>query len=399
MRSGGLGRAAARVGVAGLWLSAALCLVAYAARVRGHWALNDFRLYLAGAQVGLRYGWDRIYDHGLQQQMVALLQPPAQWYALLTPPPITWLVAPLTLLPYPLAYALWSALVAALLGLAFFLARPRAGVFRTAYLAWTLALFPVWFTVYEGQASGLAAFSVVLCWWLLDRRRDLLAGLALTPILLKPHLALLLPLVLLAARRWTAFGAWAAASALVAGLSVLTLGIGGAHAYLVELLAPQPYSDVWATPAGQIGRPAATAVGLAAALAVLLVTNRERRGDLRAAFALAILASFALATYWHPQDYLIFGIAAALQLGSPARPPALALLALAGVAVLSSPLNPQFTQWMSFGPAPWLWFLLALAWLAWSAALAWRPRDPDASRLRPASAPEAGVPTTARPGG
>jgi len=288
----------------------------------------------------------------------------------------------------------WSALVAALLGLAFLLARPRAGGFRRAYLAWVLALFPVWFTVYEGQASGLAAFSVVLCWWLLDRRRDLLAGLALTPILLKPHLALLLPLLLLAARRWTAFGAWAAASALLAGISVLTLGTGGAHAYLVELLAPQPYSDVWATTAGQIGRTAATAIGLAAALAALLVTNRERSGDLRPAFTLAILASFALATYWHPQDYLIFGIAAALQAGSAARPPGLALLAVAGVAVLSSPLNPQFTQWMSFGPAPWLWFVLALAWLAWSAAVGWRSSLP-----RPASAPEAGVPSTARPGG
>ena len=65
---------------------------------------NDFRLYYAGAQVGLRYGWSHIYDINLHQAAVAALLPAGPWYALLTPAPITWLVAPLTVFGYPAAY-------------------------------------------------------------------------------------------------------------------------------------------------------------------------------------------------------------------------------------------------------------------------------------------------------
>src|SRR5207302_9749113 len=86
---------------------------------------NDFRLYYAAAEVGLQYGWSQIYDIKLHQAAVAALEPVGPWYALLTPAPITWVVAPLTLLGYPTAYWGWVVLSLALFGAAAWYARPR----------------------------------------------------------------------------------------------------------------------------------------------------------------------------------------------------------------------------------------------------------------------------------
>jgi hypothetical protein len=86
-----------------LVLSGLLNFVIHLSEVRAYLNHNDFRLYYAGAQVGLRYGWSHIYDINLHQAAVAALLPAGPWYALLTPAPITWLVAPLTVFGYPAA--------------------------------------------------------------------------------------------------------------------------------------------------------------------------------------------------------------------------------------------------------------------------------------------------------
>src|SRR6266566_3339943 len=95
--------------VALLAFSALLNFAIYYTDVRAFLGHNDFRLYYAGAEVGLRYGWSHIYDVSLHQAAVAALRPTGPWYALLTPAPITWLVAPLTLIGYPTAYWVWVA--------------------------------------------------------------------------------------------------------------------------------------------------------------------------------------------------------------------------------------------------------------------------------------------------
>ena len=69
----------------------------------------DFHTYAAAASVGLHHGWQSIYD----QPLVALAQKqlvPGQWaQPFLSPPSVAWLVAPLTLLPYSVAYGIWAA--------------------------------------------------------------------------------------------------------------------------------------------------------------------------------------------------------------------------------------------------------------------------------------------------
>src|SRR4030081_1343749 len=63
--------------------SAVLNAAIYITYVLGLFGHNDFRLYYAGAQVGLQYGWSHIYDAKLHQAAVAALQPVGPWYALL----------------------------------------------------------------------------------------------------------------------------------------------------------------------------------------------------------------------------------------------------------------------------------------------------------------------------
>src|SRR3984893_1358453 len=153
-----------------LIFSALLNFAVYLTYVLGFFGHNDFRLYYAGAEVGLRYGWAHIYDVQLHQAAVAALQPVGPWYALLTPAPITWIVAPLTLIGYPAAYWVWVALSLALLAAAAWYARPRQHS-TTVYFIWWAALSPLWFSAYEGQVTILAAAAVLAGWRLLETRR------------------------------------------------------------------------------------------------------------------------------------------------------------------------------------------------------------------------------------
>ena len=122
---------------------AVLNLAAYLNYVQAFFGHNDFRLYYAGAEVGLRYGWAHIYDAKLDQAAVAALLPLGPWYALLTPAPITWVVAPLTWLGYPAAYWVWVVLSLAIFGVAVWYARPRHHS-AALYFVWWAALSPLW---------------------------------------------------------------------------------------------------------------------------------------------------------------------------------------------------------------------------------------------------------------
>src|ERR1700687_2311593 len=177
-----------------------LNLAIYLTYVVAFFGHNDFRLYYAGAEVGLRFGWDDIYNVKLHQAAVAALQPIGPWYALLTPAPITWVVAPLTLLGYPAAYWVWVAFSLAILGAAVWYARPRQHS-AAVYFIWWAALSPLWFSAYEGQVTIVVAAAVLIGWRLLELRRDILGGAILALALFKPHLILLLPVALLVSGR------------------------------------------------------------------------------------------------------------------------------------------------------------------------------------------------------
>ncbi|HSS94984.1 MAG TPA: glycosyltransferase family 87 protein [Candidatus Dormibacteraeota bacterium] len=368
-----------------LLLSAVLNLVVYLTYVSGSLSHNDFRLYYAGAEVGLRYGWSRIYDAGLHQAAVAALHPVGPWYALLTPAPITWLVAPLTVIGYPAAYWVWVAISLALLGVAVIYARPRQYP-AALCLLWWAALGPLWFSAYEGQVTILVAAGLLAGWKLLETRRDFLGGAILALALFKPHLVLLLPIALLVSGRKRALMGFLAVG-LAEGIGMLvTLHLDGTSAYLTTLLAPQAAGDTARTLGAILGHsPAAFAIQAAVVVAVIVIAAHTRRT--RAAWPLvvsAVLGSFLLATYWHPQDYIAIGAAAAIILA--AGPRTTGVLMAAAVAVVAGLANPFNSHQNAVG-----WLLLAAVFLAVMAIQALRALAAPVARRPAAEVPAHGV--------
>ena len=363
--------------------SGLLNLIIYLSQVRAYLNHNDFRLYYAGAQVGLRYGWSHIYDPNLHQAAVAALLPPGPWYPMLTPAPIAWLVAPLTLFGYPAAYWVWVALILAVLGTAAWYARPRQ-CSAILYFCWLAALGPLWFSAYEGQVTTLIAAALLAGWRLLETRRDLLGGAVLAVALFKPHLVLLLPLALLAAGRLRALAGFVAAAA-VAGIGMLvTLRPDGMRDYVVRLLAPQPPSDTAETLRSALGGGTPVQVILTivvGAVVVMIAVHARRTNGAWPIVVSGLLGSFLLAIYWHPPDYLALDAAAAIMLA--AGPMEAGLLVATAAVIVSTPLSP-LTARQDSPQMIVAWLVFAIAFLAYLGVRAvTRPAQPRPAEALP----------------
>jgi Glycosyltransferase family 87 len=354
-----------------LLLSAVLNLAVYFAYVQSSLGHNDFRLYYAGAEVGLRYGWSHIYDVNLHQAAVAALQSGGPWYPLLTPAPVTWVVAPLTVLGYPAAYWVWVLLSLAILGAALFYVRPRQ-LSAALYLLWWAALGPLWFSAYEGQITIVAAAALLIGWRLLETRRDFLGGAILALALFKPYLVLLLPIALLVSGRLRALLGFTVV-AVAAGVGMLaTLHLDGTEKYLARLLAPQAVGDTAKSLGSVLGHsPAVLAIQAVVVIAVIAVAVHARRTHTAWPILVsALLGSFLLATYWHPQDYIALDAAAAIMLA--AGPLRAALVMATAVAVLSGLVNPLNSHQNAQG-----WLLLALVFLGFLGFNALKRSEPQ----------------------
>jgi hypothetical protein len=340
-----------------LLLSAVLNSAIYLAYIQGSFGHNDFRLYYAGAEVGLRYGWSHIYDVNLHQAAVAALQPGGPWYPLLTPAPITWVVAPLTVLGYPAAYWVWVLLSLALLGAALFYVRPRQ-LSAAWYLMWWAALGPLWFSAFEGQITILVAAGLLTGWRVLETRRDFLGGAILAMALFKPYLVLLLPIAFLVSGRWRALWGFTVVAA-AAGVGILvTLHLDGTQKYLATLLAPQAVGETAKTLGSVLDHgPAVFAIQAVVVFAVIADAVHARRTHATWPIVVsALLGSFLLATYWHPQDYIALDAAASIMLA--AGPQRAGLVMATSAAILSGLVNP-----LSSHQNAQAWLLFALVFL------------------------------------
>ncbi len=126
------------------------------------------------------------------------------------PPPYLLINQPLALLPYLPSFVLFEA---ATLGLWLALGARVAGR-GPAVLPALLAVPSVWWVLGLGQNSFLNA-SLMAAGTLLLERQPVAAGLAFGALCYKPHLGLLVPVALVAGRRWRAFGAAGATVAVI----------------------------------------------------------------------------------------------------------------------------------------------------------------------------------------
>jgi Glycosyltransferase family 87 len=135
------------------------------------------------------------------------------------PPTFLLIVTPLALLPYLTAYFLWVAVTFAPYALVI---RKMAPQPQTLLL---LVAFPGTFlNLTHGQTGFIAAALLGSALMMLERR-PILAGILIGLMSFKPHLGVLLPIVLICGRHWQTLAAAAVTTAAFAAVSILFLGV------------------------------------------------------------------------------------------------------------------------------------------------------------------------------
>jgi hypothetical protein len=320
---------------------------------------TDFTSFYAAGKLAAAGRPELVYDQAAHQAAEwAATQPGVEYQFFFYPPVFLLLAAPLSLLPYLAAFAVFE--VGTLL---LFLAalRPIVGEAGAGpgwrWLVPALAFPAVFWTFGLGQNAFLSAALFAAGTRLLDRRPGA-AGLALGALIYKPHLGLLIPFALLAGRNMRAVAGAALAAGGLVLLSWLAFGTPAWAAFLAAFTgAHGTYENGRIELAGMVtvfasvrlfGLPVAIAyaaqavAALAAAAAVVLVFWRRARLAVRAAALLGgtLLALPVLLLY----DLTLWEVGAAWLLADARarglRPwEVLTLIAGYGIALLGLPIG------------------------------------------------------------
>jgi hypothetical protein len=139
------------------------------------------------------------------------------------PPPALFLVAPLGLTSYFTGFGLWS-----LVGVVLLIPAVRLWVHESqapGWAVWLIVLAPAVSTnIALGQNGSYTAALMIGGLMLMDKRPRL-AGLMFGLLIFKPQIGLLLPVAVLASRRWSVLGVAAATGIAVVVLSALVFGL------------------------------------------------------------------------------------------------------------------------------------------------------------------------------
>jgi hypothetical protein len=238
------------------------------------------------------------------------------------PPQFDLLLAPLALIPTGVAYLLFTAAT-----LAFYLIVLRS--IAASYLALVLiVLFPaIEITMVCGQNGFLTAGLIGLVCLFIEKRQ-ILAGLALGLMVIKPHLAIAFAVYSILRRRWTVVmiaGAVVLISSLVCtavfGLQIWTGLLQSVHdsaIFLERGYYPLYRMISFYAALRTAGLPAWAAFlgqAVVAALALGIIAIALYRGfSRRSSLGLTAMVSIAISPYAYDYDFPIFGIGLALLL-------------------------------------------------------------------------------------
>ena len=189
----------------------------------------------------VRFGSESVYDPDInrhvQEELTGKTIPPGTGLPFIHPPyllPVQRAFAPLD---YAEFWLRWSAIMACLF-LAGFLfldtAFAHAGVsapLRLAFGAVGVAFSPVVISLVQGQDTALLYFAVAGWLAAYGARRDFLAGLALSLATIRPHIALVLAIPFLFARRRVLMG-FATGSVVLLGWFLIQVGPAGLLEYV-----------------------------------------------------------------------------------------------------------------------------------------------------------------------
>jgi hypothetical protein len=310
----------------------------------------DFHTYAAAARVGLQHGWSHIYDQQLVAAEQKNLVPGQVAQPFLSPPPTAWLAALLAPLPFWPSYYLWAAVTFVGFALALVWASTETGLTRWVVAAAAVAPWWVLHAVHLGQVVPLVAAGVVLAWRLLRERRDVLAGLSLVLVALKPNTAFLVPFGVLVAGRFRAFATWAVAGVVIAVAAMATMGVDGTSSYINQISGSLPAGADSLTLEGALAVNGAVALALRLVIvfAALAAAFRLRQSP-GLALAAATLGSLLVAPYLHASDLCLLSVAAWMvwqeRAGLAWRVPLAAAWLAASPFLASTNLSPNLHQW------------------------------------------------------
>lgn len=205
-------------------------------------SLSDFFVFYSAA----RFVWEggavaTLYDlAALKQFQIGLGAESSGLHPFNYPPSYIFAILPFGLLPYTPALLAWLAATLLL----FVLAARRAGL-RAAEVAALIVAPAAMVNISAGQNGFLTSALLVAGLFLLDRR-PLLAGSLFGLLTFKPQLGLLIPVALLAQRKWRVILAAALSGGLLFGLSLAVFGSSSWTAYAEFTAAFQRLFEVQA---------------------------------------------------------------------------------------------------------------------------------------------------------
>lgn len=301
----GAGALAALVLISAYWIVTIVQVLPQSA------SFSDFRAYYSAAWVGTHRGWGHIYDAAL----TAAVRLPGGYLPFANPPPVAWLAAPLAALRYGAAQAIWTAGIG-LLTVASATTVARGGLkMRVLGAALVLATLPAMVTTAFGQSVALCLAAVAAARILEKRDHQAAGGAVLAIAFLKPETVLLLPLVLLLARRFAMLGGFLVAGAALAVASAASLGVSGIEQWVhaIQLAGRFGAERQWSLDAF-LPPLAAWAVRLGAVAAAAAVAHFGRRFE--ETLAAGVVASMLISPYNSPADFVLIAYCVALLLMS-----------------------------------------------------------------------------------
>jgi hypothetical protein len=345
-----------------------VCLAGLAVNVwiavnnRTGWGVDFNQFYAAShlAGTGHQYDWE-----ALRKLEVANGGPEVRTGRL---PVVAFGMKLLGALPYPVAHWIWFAICAAALLAAALLWPGADRMVMIAALAWSM---PATLLLVLGQDTPLWLFFFAAGVWLLDRNKQAPAGVAFALCISKFHLAVAIPVLLVAQKRWTAFAAAAATGAVLLGACFAVEGRDWPRRYLAMVGDPsfspahERMPNVRGLAAWLPAAPVPEIAGAAAIVALLWLAAR-RKGAIGIAGAAAAACGLLLGRHAYANDCTLLIPLAAFVLAGKA-PPALkfgAVLVLTPLlTLLLASSRPFFGQllavgfvaaalWYERGPAP-----------------------------------------------
>jgi hypothetical protein len=273
----------------------------------------DFMAFWSAARLALAGRPEAAFDqHAISAvQHAAVPFMPGLLFAWHYPPTFLLPVAPLGLLPYPAALALFVLATAALWGVLLrrVLTDPRAWIVAAAAPAGLINLL-------DGQngflTASLAGFALLSL-----RRRPIVAGVLIGLLAIKPQLAVLFPLALVAEGSWRSIAAAAATASAFALASLAAFGAADWAAFFRDLPIAQAMTDAGALPWGamptanvfalSLGAPLVVARALQAAVALFAAycvwrAWRNRAAPFAAKAATLLAASLLVSPYLFDYD-------------------------------------------------------------------------------------------------